>query len=99
MELKYIVGWIVIFINIGSALAVFSQVRLTYHRKNTVGLSLWPWMMGTSNAAVGVVYSLMISDLFFVIANLAWVSANGTMLFLMFYYGKAAKPNTGVEQP
>lgn len=98
MSLQTIVGWIVILINIGSAVAVFSQVRLTYHRKNTVGLSRWPWIMGTSNAAVGVVYSLMIADLFFVIANLAWVTANGTMLFLMFYYGRAAKPTRGVEQ-
>lgn len=98
MDLKPIVGWLVILVNFGSALAVFSQVRLTYHRKNIVGLSFWPWFMGTTNAAIGVVYSIMIADAFFIFANLAWVTANGTMLFLMFWYGKISKPNRGVEQ-
>ena len=97
IDFKTLVGWIVIFVNLGSAMAVFSQVRLTYHRKNTIGLSRWPWIMGTSNAAIGVLYSILISDLFFLIANLAWTSANGTMLFLIFHYGRAAKKNTGVE--
>jgi hypothetical protein len=83
---------------LGSALAVFSQVRLTYHRKNTIGLSRWPWLMGTSNALIGTLYSVLIADLFFLFANLAWVTANGTMLFLLFYYGRQAKPGTGANQ-
>ncbi len=97
LDFKTIMGWIVILGNLGSALAVFSQVHLTYHRKNTIGLSRWPWIMGTSNAAMGVLYSAMIADLFFLIANLAWTTANGTMLFLILHYGRAAKTNTGVE--
>ena len=97
IDFKTLVGWIVIFVNLGSAMAVFSQVRLTYHRKNTIGLSRLPWIMGTSNAAIGVLYSAMIADLFFLVANLAWTTANGTMLFLIFHYGRAAKKNTGVE--
>ena len=88
MDFKLLVGWIVIAVNIGSAFAVFSQVRLTYHRKNTVGLAFWPWVMGTSNALIGTIYSIMISDIYFIIANLAWVTANGTMLLLILHYGR-----------
>lgn len=99
IDFKTLVGWIVILINLGSALAVFSQVRLTYHRKNTIGLSRLPWFMGTSNAAIGVLYSLMIADLFFLVANLAWTTANGTMLFLLFHYGRNAKSTTGADTP
>lgn len=97
IDLKYLIGWLLIVVNLGSALAVFSQVRLTYHRKNTIGLSFWPWFMGTTNSLIGLIYSLMIADIFFLIANLAWVSANGTMLFLMFYYGRSAKNSAGVN--
>jgi hypothetical protein len=79
-----------------SALAIFSQVRLTYHRKNTIGLSRTPWIMGTTNAFIGLLYAVLIFDVPFIFANLAWFSMNGLMLSLLFYYGRVAKNNTGV---
>jgi hypothetical protein len=96
MEATNLFGFFVIAINFVSAFAIFSQVRLTYHRKNTIGLSRTPWMMGTTNAFIGLLYALLIYDVPFIFANFAWFSMNGLMLSLIFYYGRRANNNTGV---
>jgi amino acid transporter len=83
-----LVGVLVIAVNFVSAFAIFTQIRLTHRRKNTIGLSWFAWLMGTTNAFVGTIYSFLIADLVFVLANLAWLTVNGTMLALIFYYGK-----------
>ena len=81
----------VVVINMVSALAIFSQVKLTYHRKNTIGLSRTPILMGTTNAFVGLIYSILIRDIPFMFANFAWFAMNGLLLSLMLHYGKAPK--------
>lgn len=96
MEATRLFGFFVIAINLVSAFAIFSQVRLTYHRKNTIGLSRTPWIMGTTNAFIGLLYALLIYDVPFIFANFAWFSMNGLMLGLILYYSKNAKNNTGV---
>lgn len=87
----------VVAINFVSALSILSQARLTYHRKNTIGLSRTPILMGTTNAFVGLIYSLLIHDLPFIFANLVWFSMNGLLLSLIFYYGRAPKTTSGIE--
>lgn len=99
MDSTTLFGAFLILINLISAFAIFSQIRLTYHRKNTIGLARFPWFMGTTNAAAGLIYSLLINDLPFIIANLAWCSMNGIMFALILYYGRAAKSTTGVNNP
>lgn len=98
MDFKSVLAVAVVVINFASALAILSQVRLTYHRKNTIGLSRTPILMGTTNAFVGLIYSLIIQDLPFIFANFAWFTMNGLLLGLILYYGRAAKPIIGVEQ-
>lgn len=98
MDLQGFFAIFVVIINFISALAILSQVRLTYHRKNTIGLSRTPILMGTTNAFVGLIYSLMIQNLPFIFANFAWFTMNGLLLSLILYYGRAAKPTIGVEQ-
>ncbi|MBI4670383.1 MAG: hypothetical protein HY741_01775 [Chloroflexi bacterium] len=91
------IGVILIFVNVICAFSVFAQIRLTYHRKNDVGVSWVPYTMGLTNALVGLVYSFLISDPPFIVANLAWASVNGIMVLLLLIYRHAAKPTTGVE--
>lgn len=99
MEPTTYFGAFLILVNLISAFAIFSQIRLTYHRKNTIGLARFPWFMGTTNAAAGLVYSLLINDIPFIIANLAWCSMNGIMFSLILYYGRAANHTSGVNNP
>ena len=99
MDSTNLFGAFLIIINLISAMAIASQIRLTYHRKNIIGLSRLPWFMGTTNAFVGLIYSLLINDLPFIVANLAWFSMNGIMFSLILYYGRASKSTTGVNNP
>ncbi|MDL1896451.1 hypothetical protein FBQ82_09270, partial [Anaerolineae bacterium CFX7] len=75
-------GVILIVVNIVCALSLGAQVRLTYRRKNNIGVSWVPYTMGLTNASVGLVYSLMIADAPFIIANLVWSLMNGIMVVL-----------------
>lgn len=88
-------GFVLIGVNIICAFSLAAQIRLTYHRKNNVGISWVPYTMGLTNASVGLVYSLMIADLPFIVANLAWAIVNGIMVFLLFLYRK----RTAAERP
>lgn len=97
MESTNLLGAMLILVNLISAIAIAGQIRLTYHRKNIVGLARLPWFMGTTNALVGLIYSLIISDLPFIIANLAWLSMNGIMFSLILYYGRTANNISGVN--
>lgn len=96
MDSTTLFGAFLILINLISAIAIASQIRLTYHRKNIVGLARFPWFMGTTNALVGLIYSLIISDLPFIVANLAWFSMNGIIFSLILYYGRIANNTSGV---
>lgn len=89
-----ILGLVLIAINIVSAFSLFTQIRLTYHRKNTVGISWVPYTMGMTNAFVGLLYSILISDLPFITANLAWSLVNGIMVALMIRYRHRANSNS-----
>jgi uncharacterized protein with PQ loop repeat len=82
-------GVFLVLVNLVSAFAVFTQIRLTFRRKNTVGLARFPWVMGTTSALLGLTYSLLITDIPFILVNLAWFTVNSIMLVLIFYYGKA----------
>lgn len=97
ITLTSLLGLMVILVNFASALSIISQIRLTHHRKNTVGLSRVPWLMSVSNNVIGLAYSVIIGDLVFFSANLVWLLVNGTMLGLIFYYGKVVTKLTGVE--
>lgn len=81
-----LIGFALIVVNIICAFGVFSQIRLTYRRKNNVGVSWIPYTMGLTNASVGLIYSFAIADLPFIVANLAWALVNGIMVFLLFIY-------------
>jgi hypothetical protein len=94
-DLTRLVGLFVVAINFASAFSIISQIRLTFHRKNTVGLSRLPWAMSTTNAAAGMVYSLLIADLVFFLANLAWTCVNATMIALLLYYSRSSNSTTG----
>lgn len=83
-------GVILIVVNIVCALSLGAQVRLTYRRKNNIGVSWVPYTMGLTNASVGLVYSLMIADAPFIIANLVWSLMNGIMVVLLFHYRRRA---------
>ncbi len=85
-------GVVLIVVNIVCALSLGAQVRLTYRRKNNVGVSWVPYTMGLTNASVGLIYSLMIADAPFIIANLVWSLMNGIMVVLLFHYRRAIKP-------
>lgn len=87
-------GLVLIIVNIVCAFSLAAQIRLTYHRKNTVGVSWIPYTMGLTNASVGLVYSLMIADLPFIVANLAWSLVNGIMVVLLFHYRHRANTNS-----
>lgn len=87
-------GVVLIFVNIICAVSVFTQIRLTYHRKNNVGVSWVPYTMGFTNASVGLIYSFMIADLPFIVANLAWALVNGIMMALLFLYRKRTATNS-----
>ena len=99
MEPTTYFGAFLILVNLISAFAIFSQIRLTYQRKNTVGLARFPWFMGTTNAFAGLIYGILIRDVPFTVGNLAWFSVNGIMFTLILYYGRAAKNTTGVNTP
>jgi uncharacterized protein with PQ loop repeat len=86
-------GIVLIVVNIICAFSLAAQIRLTYQRKNTVGVSQIPYTMGLTNASVGLVYSLMIADLPFIVANLAWSLVNGIMVVLLFRYRHHANAN------
>lgn len=86
-------GFVLIGVNIICAFSLGAQIRLTYHRKNNVGVSWVPYTMGLTNASVGLVYSLMIADLPFIVANLAWSLVNGIMVILLFHYRHRAQPD------
>jgi uncharacterized protein with PQ loop repeat len=90
-DLTHLVGVIVIVVNITSAFSIVTQIRLTYRRKDTVGLSRVAWIMAASNALVGTLYSVLINDLVFTLANLAWLIVNGTMVILLLRYRRTAK--------
>ncbi len=92
MDATRLVGILVVLVNFGSAFAILHQIRMTYRLKSAAGLSPIAWTMATSNAAVGVVYSLLIADTAFFLANLAWLTVNLTMLVLVFYYRNNVKP-------
>jgi uncharacterized protein with PQ loop repeat len=87
-------GFVLILVNIICAFSLGAQIRLTYHRKNNVGISWVPYTMGLTNASVGLVYSLMIADLPFIVANLAWAFVNGIMVVLLFLYRQRANVNS-----
>ncbi|OQY94779.1 MAG: hypothetical protein B6D41_06875 [Chloroflexi bacterium UTCFX4] len=86
-------GVVLILVNIVCAFSLSAQIRLTYQRKNTVGVSWVPYTMGFINAFVGLLYSLFIADLPFIIANLVWSLVNGIMVFLLFHYRRRANTN------
>jgi len=96
-NLTQAIGIFLIFVNVICAFAVFAQIRLTYQRKNNVGVSWVPYTMGLTNSLVGLLYSVLIADPPFVVANLAWASVNGIMVILLLLYRNAAKPATGVK--
>lgn len=87
-------GVVLIVVNIICAFSLAAQIRLTYHRKNAVGVSWIPYTMGLTNASVGLVYSLIIADLPFIVANLAWSLVNGIMVFLLVRYRHRANTNS-----
>lgn len=96
-NLTQAIGILLIFVNVICAFSVFAQIRLTYQRKSDVGVSWVPYTMGLTNALVGLVYSVLILDPPFIVANLAWASVNGIMVILLLLYRNAAKPTRGVE--
>jgi len=98
IDITRVVGLIVVLVNFGSAISIVHQIRLTYRRKNTIGLSPVPWAMATTNALAGFVYSILIADVVFLLANLAWLIVNGTMVMLLVRYRNSAKTIQGVSQ-
>jgi len=96
MDATQTVGLFVLAVNLISAISVLSQIRLTFHRKNSVGVSWVPWTMGTTNAFVGMVYSMLIHDLVFTLSSLAWLLVNATMVLLLIRYRNVANSTTGV---
>ncbi len=81
-----ILGGVTVALNFVSAFAIVSQIRLTWRRKNTIGLSFLPWLMASCNSWMGLAYSLVIGNTVFTIANLAWATVNTTMLGLILIY-------------
>ena len=96
MDAMYLVGVVVIVVNFVSAFSIVHQILLTYRRKSAAGLSPVAWTMGTTNAFVGLLYSYLIGNFAFLLANLAWFTVNSTMLALMLYFRTMAKTNQGV---
>ncbi len=95
-------GVFLVLVNLVSAFAVLTQIRLTYKRKNIIGLARFPWIMGTTSAFLGLSYSLLINDLPFILVNVAWFTVNSIMLGMIFYYGRvsaAAAVASSVENP
>ncbi len=94
-----LLGVITVLLNFVSAFAIVSQIRLTWKRKNTTGLSTLPWLMGSCNCWAGLGYSLVIGNTVFTFANLAWATVNTTMLVLIMIYRPKTDKTTMVREP